>query len=46
MVMAYKKLGYLADAILNMLARLGWSKTEKDIFSMEELLIEIEEHIM
>jgi glutamyl-tRNA synthetase len=41
-LMAYKKLGYLADAILNMLARLGWSKTEKDIFSMGFLMENLE----
>ena len=40
--MAYKKLGYLPDAILNMLARLGWSKTEKDIFSMDFLMENLE----
>ena len=41
-LMAYQKLGYLPDAILNMLARLGWSKTEKDIFSMDFLMENLE----
>ena len=34
----YKKKGYLDSAILNSLARLGWSKGEKEVFYLEDLL--------
>lgn len=37
-VMDYKKDGYLPEAILNFLVRLGWSYEDKEIFSMEEML--------
>ncbi len=33
----YRKMGYLPDAILNFLARLGWSHGDQEIFSIEEL---------
>jgi glutamyl-tRNA synthetase len=36
--MSYKLDGYLPDAVLNMLAKLGWSNTEEDIFSIERLI--------
>ena len=36
--MAYKEAGYLPDALLNMLAKLGWSNTTEDIFTMERLV--------
>ena len=37
-LMSYKQDGYLPDAVLNMLAKLGWSNTEEDIFSIERLI--------
>lgn len=37
-VMDYKKDGYLPEAILNFLVRLGWSYEDKEIFSMKEML--------
>ncbi|MFC3848450.1 glutamate--tRNA ligase [Helicobacter baculiformis] len=37
-VMDYKALGYLKEALLNFLARLGWSYGDQEIFSLEELL--------
>ncbi|MDO7252667.1 glutamate--tRNA ligase [Helicobacter cappadocius] len=37
-VMDYKKEGYLPEAILNFLVRLGWSHKDQEIFSMEEML--------
>lgn len=37
-VMDYKKDGYLPEAILNFLVRLGWSYQDKEIFSMQEML--------
>jgi glutamyl-tRNA synthetase len=36
--MEYKALGYLPEALLNFLARLGWSYGDQEIFSREELL--------
>lgn len=37
-VMDYKELGYLKEALLNFLVRLGWSYQDQEIFSMSELL--------
>ncbi|MCI5968842.1 glutamate--tRNA ligase [Helicobacter sp.] len=37
-VMEYKDLGYLPQALLNFLVRLGWSYGDKEIFSMQEML--------
>ncbi len=37
-VMEYKKRGYLPDAILNNLVRLGWSHGDQEIFSIEEMI--------
>lgn len=37
-VMAYQELGYLPEAIINYLARLGWSHGDDEIFSREELI--------
>lgn len=37
-VMDYKRAGYLPEAILNFLARLGWSHGDQEIFSLEEML--------
>jgi len=37
-VMAYKEMGYLPDALMNYLVRLGWSHGDQEIFSREELI--------
>lgn len=37
-VMQYKEGGYLPDALLNYLARLGWSHKNQELFSLEELV--------
>ena len=37
-VMEYKKHGYLPEALLNFLIRLGWSHGDQEIFSMDEML--------
>jgi len=37
-VMQYKRDGYLPEALLNFLVRLGWSHGDQEIFSMEEML--------
>jgi glutamyl-tRNA synthetase len=37
-VMEYKRMGYLPEALLNFLVRLGWSNGDQEIFSMEEML--------
>jgi glutamyl-tRNA synthetase len=36
--MEYAELGYLPDAVLNYLARLGWSHGDQEIFSRAELI--------
>jgi glutamyl-tRNA synthetase len=37
-VMDYKTMGYLPEALLNFLVRLGWSHGDQEIFSMEEMI--------
>lgn len=37
-VMAYKEMGILPHALINYLARLGWSHGDQEIFSIEELV--------
>jgi glutamyl-tRNA synthetase len=37
-VIAYRDMGYLPDAVLNYLVRLGWSHGDQEIFSREELI--------
>ncbi len=37
-VMAYAEMGYLPHAMLNYLARLGWSSGDEEVFSPEELV--------
>lgn len=37
-VLDYKKEGYLPEALLNYLARLGWAHGDQEIFSREELI--------
>jgi glutamyl-tRNA synthetase len=36
--MAYKEMGYLPEALLNFLVRLGWSHGYQEIFSIEEMI--------
>ena len=37
-VIAYKDMGYMPEALVNYLARLGWSFGDEEVFSMEELV--------
>lgn len=37
-VMAYKDMGYLPEALVNYLVRLGWAHGDQEIFSMDELI--------
>jgi glutamyl-tRNA synthetase len=37
-VMAYKEMGYLPEALINYLVRLGWSHGDQEIFSLSELI--------
>ncbi|WP_225073008.1 glutamate--tRNA ligase [Desulfuromonas sp. CSMB_57] len=37
-VMAYRDMGYLPEALVNYLVRLGWSCGDQEIFSMQELI--------
>jgi glutamyl-tRNA synthetase len=37
-VMAYREMGYLPDALVNYLARLGWSHGDQEVFTREELV--------
>jgi glutamyl-tRNA synthetase len=37
-VMAYKEMGYLPEALVNYLVRLGWSHGDQEIFTNEELI--------
>ncbi len=37
-VMEYKRMGYLPEALLNFLVRLGWSYKDQEIFTLEEML--------
>ena len=37
-VMAYREMGYLPEAMVNYLVRLGWSCGDEEIFSMQELV--------
>lgn len=36
-VMMYREMGYLPEALLNFLVRLGWSHGDQELFSMEEM---------
>jgi glutamyl-tRNA synthetase len=36
-IMAYKEMGYLPDAMVNYLVRLGWSHRDQEIFTRQEL---------
>jgi len=37
-VMAYREMGYLPEALLNFLVRLGWSHGDQEIFSVAEMI--------
>ncbi len=37
-VMAYKDMGYLPEALVNYLVRLGWSHGDQEVFTREELV--------
>ena len=37
-VLAYRNMGYLPDAVINYLARLGWSHGDQEIFTREEMV--------
>lgn len=37
-VMAYKEMGFLPEALVNYLVRLGWSHGDQEIFSLKELI--------
>ena len=37
-LIAYKNLGYLPEAVKNTLTRLGWSKGDKEIFTISEII--------
>jgi glutamyl-tRNA synthetase len=37
-VMDYKDMGYLPQALLNFLVRLGWSNKDQEVFSLEEMI--------
>ncbi|MGJ8670083.1 MAG: glutamate--tRNA ligase [Oceanococcus sp.] len=45
-VMAYREEGFLPQAMLNYLARLGWSHGDEEIFSIDELIAKFDlEHV-
>ncbi len=37
-ILAYRDMGYLAEAMVNYLVRLGWSHGDQEIFGMDELI--------
>ncbi|MHB8481570.1 MAG: glutamate--tRNA ligase [Nitrospiria bacterium] len=37
-IMEYKKMGYLPEAMVNYLVRLGWSHKDQEVFSLNELI--------
>lgn len=37
-VMEYEKMGYLPEAVINYLARLGWSHGDQELFTRDELI--------
>ncbi|TLY26827.1 MAG: glutamate--tRNA ligase [Nitrospirae bacterium] len=37
-ILAYKEMGYLPEAMINYLVRLGWSFGDQEIFSVQELI--------
>ncbi|MGG7047538.1 MULTISPECIES: glutamate--tRNA ligase [unclassified Campylobacter] len=43
-VMEYKNMGYLPEALLNFLVRLGWSHGDDEIFSIDDMLRYFDPH--
>ncbi len=43
-VMEYKRQGFLPEALLNFLVRLGWSRGDQEIFTIEEMLEYFDPH--
>src|SRR5471030_2655987 len=41
-VLQYQQEGYLPDALLNYLVRLGWSHGDQEVFSREEMISEFD----
>ena len=37
-VLQYREMGYLSEALLNYLVRLGWSHGDQEVFSLEEMI--------
>lgn len=37
-IMAYKEMGYLSDAMVNYLVRLGWSHGDQEVFTRQEMI--------
>lgn len=37
-IMAYEEMGYISDAVVNYLARLGWSHGDQELFTRSELI--------
>jgi glutamyl-tRNA synthetase len=37
-IMAYKEMGYMPDAMVNYLARLGWSHGDQELFTRDDLI--------
>lgn len=37
-ILAYKEMGYLSDAMVNYLVRLGWSHGDQEVFTRQELI--------
>jgi glutamyl-tRNA synthetase len=37
-VLAYRDMGYLPDALINYLARLGWSHGDQEVFTQDEMI--------
>ena len=37
-IQEYKKMGYLKEAMVNYLIKLGWSYKEQELFSVDELI--------
>ena len=40
--LVYREMGYLPEALLNYLARLGWSSGDQEIFSLQEMIDKFE----
>src|SRR5437016_3959467 len=43
-IMAYKDMGYLPDAMLNYLVRLGWSHGDQELFTRQEMISAFDIH--